>query len=115
MPDMSLSMSIDERSDDLPRTLRNRSLRTGEDTTASEREGVVVTDVRIPFFRLMLFCFKLMFAALPAIIVLAVVLHLMTEAVVRLYPDFRIWKNNLEYGRTAPGPLPAAAPAAKRP
>ncbi len=31
-------------------------------------DGGTVTDVRIPFFRMMLFCFKLVFAAIPALI-----------------------------------------------
>ena len=33
-------------------------------------DGGTVTDIRIPFFRMMMFCFKLVFAAIPALILL---------------------------------------------
>lgn len=36
--------------------------------------GNTVTDIRIPFIRLMAFCFKLVFAAVPALILLGVIL-----------------------------------------
>ena len=89
-------------SDDLPRTLRRereaRGLDRGNaassfaftptpvsgsappssaDAGRGERyvvDGNTVTDIRIPFFRMMMFCFKLVFAAIPALILLGVIL-----------------------------------------
>ena len=38
--------------------------------------GTTVTDIRVPFLRLMMFCFKLVFAAIPALILLGALLWL---------------------------------------
>lgn len=88
------------QSDDLPRTLRReREARERAaqplfsaappqppgsaflpDPIAAETSllvsGTTVTDVRIPFVRMMLFCFKLVFAAIPALILLGCLLWL---------------------------------------
>jgi hypothetical protein len=42
--------------------------------TGLEMTGGTVTDIRIPFFRLMVFCIKLVFAAIPGLILLGVLL-----------------------------------------
>jgi hypothetical protein len=117
---MSLSMSLEGRDDDLPRTLRRKSMRTeGDDLSppapldAGHAPPAVVTDIRIPFWRLVLFCFKLALAAMPAIVMLAVVLHLLTALATSVLPDFRIWKNNLEYG--ARSTQPVSPPPAQKP
>ncbi len=48
--------------------------------------GTTVTDVRIPFFRLMMFCFKLVFAAIPALILLTAILWLAGHALMTFFP-----------------------------
>ena len=53
---------------------------------ASAAHGTAVTAVDIPFFRLMLFCFKLVFAALPAIILLGVILWTIGHLLMTFYP-----------------------------
>ena len=44
MPDMSLSMSLDDRNDDLPRTLRNKSLRTSDEPMQTSASSLPMTD-----------------------------------------------------------------------
>ena len=48
--------------------------------------GNTVTDIRIPFFRLMMFCFKLVFAAIPALILLLALLWLGRPRADDLFP-----------------------------
>ncbi len=48
--------------------------------------GTTVTDVRIPFIRLMLFCLKLVFAAIPALVLLGVILWLAGHAMMTWFP-----------------------------
>jgi hypothetical protein len=48
--------------------------------------GTTVTDVRIPFLRLMVFCFKLVFAAIPALILLTAILWLAGHAMMTFFP-----------------------------
>ncbi len=48
--------------------------------------GNTVTDIRIPFFRMMVFCFKLVFAAVPALIMLGVLLWLAGHALMTYAP-----------------------------
>lgn len=48
--------------------------------------GTTVTDVRIPFFRLMMFCFKLVFAAIPALILLTAILGVAGHAMMTFFP-----------------------------
>ncbi len=90
--------------DDLPRTLRReREARERAGLTGSGHQpsayipevsvpdglvvsGTTVTDVRIPFFRLMMFCFKLVFAAIPALILLIALLWLAGHAMMTYAP-----------------------------
>ena len=48
--------------------------------------GTTVTDIRIPFFRLMMFGFKLVFAAVPALILLITLLWLAGHAMMTFFP-----------------------------
>ena len=48
--------------------------------------GGTVTDIRIPFFRMMMFCFKLVFAAIPALILLGVLIWLAGHALMTYAP-----------------------------
>ena len=48
--------------------------------------GNTVTDIRVPFFRMMLFCFKLVFAAVPALVLLGVLLWLAGHALMTYAP-----------------------------
>ncbi len=48
--------------------------------------GNTVTDIRIPFFRLMMFGFKLVFAAIPALILLIALLWLAGHAMMTFFP-----------------------------
>jgi hypothetical protein len=48
--------------------------------------GNTVTDIRIPFFRLMMFGFKLVFAAIPALILLFTILWLAGHALMTFFP-----------------------------
>ena len=48
--------------------------------------ATTVTDIRIPFFRLMMFGFKLVFAAIPALILLIALLWLAGHALMTFYP-----------------------------
>jgi hypothetical protein len=97
---MSLSMSLDERADDLPKTLRNKSLRTSDeppvmappppmasDTMTFDPLGAVVTDVRIPFWRLVFILMKVALACVPALIIVAAILWGLAEVVGTLFPQ----------------------------
>jgi hypothetical protein len=91
---MSLSMSLDDRADDLPKALRNASLRTSDDISsgsasgsASDLPGAVVTDIRIPYWRLVLFLMKVALAALPALLIVALILYGVAEVLGTLFPQ----------------------------
>lgn len=109
MPDMSLSMSLDDRNDDLPKTLRNKSLRTSDEPPlqASPAMGspmarpapltvgahgvtagsAVVTDVQIPFLRLVVFLMKVALACIPALLIVAMLLWGIAEVVGAIFPN----------------------------
>lgn len=98
--------------DDLPRTLRREreardraqqsSLASGIPLSAGTPAGTyvpaptmpehlaisgnTVTDIRIPFSRLMIFGFKLVFAAIPALILLFAILWLAGHALMNFFP-----------------------------
>jgi hypothetical protein len=96
--------------DDLPRTLRReREARERAGLTSSVpplgaapspagyvpepavsdglvMSGGTVTDVRIPFFRLMMICLKLVFAAIPALMVLGGILWLAGHLLMTFFP-----------------------------
>ena len=102
---MSLSMSLEDRQDDLPRTLRRKSLRSAGDDgplepslTRSTADNVV-TGIDIPFTRLVMFCFKLAFAALPALVFLAAVLYVIGMAVGVLFPNLNAVTFGIKIGR----------------
>ena len=48
----------------------------------NDQTPVIVTDLRIPFFRLMLFCVKVALAAIPAAIIVSVVVSVLAAIVV---------------------------------
>ncbi len=48
--------------------------------------GQTVTDIRIPFFRLMMICIKLVFAAVPALILLFALLWLGGHLLMTYFP-----------------------------
>lgn len=103
---MSLSMSLEDRQDDLPRTLRRKSLRSAADDDAQlepamtrSKSDNVVTGIDIPFTRLVMICFKLALAALPALVFLAVVLYLIGMAVGVLFPNLNAVTFGIKIGR----------------
>ena len=101
MPDMSLSMSLDDRQDDLPKTLRNKSLRTSDEpmhtAPAASRpapppdyavtDGTIVRDIKIPFWRLVVFLMKVALACVPALLIVAVMLWGIAEVAGALFPN----------------------------
>ena len=96
MPDMSLSMSLEDRHDDLPKTFRNPGLRTSDEpmqtTSSSGRSGLqatggVVTDIKIPFWRLVVFLMKVALACIPALLIVAMILWGVAEVVGALFPN----------------------------
>lgn len=48
--------------------------------------GNTITDIRVPFVRLMLFCFKLVFAAVPALILLGIILWTAGHLLMTFFP-----------------------------
>ena len=107
MPEPTFSMTAD---DDLPRTIRRerdarerqareREAREREAATASvpsiEREGdfgmpaprSTVTDIDVPFFRLMMFSIKAVFAAIPAMVALIALLWLFGQGLQSFFPQ----------------------------
>ena len=101
MPDMSLSMSLEDRQDDLPKTLRNKSLRTSDEplqaqpssAPPSARRGLhlgedgVVNDIQIPFLRLVVFLMKVALACIPALLIVAVLLWGIAEVTGAVFPN----------------------------
>lgn len=96
-------------SDDLPRTLRREReareragigglphtasapVATAYIPEATQHDGIAmsggtVTDVRIPFFRLMMISIKLVLAAIPALILLGVLLWLAGHLLMTFFP-----------------------------
>jgi len=49
-------------------------------------QGNVVTDIQIPFFRLMWLCFKLLFAAIPALVLLGCLMWLAGHLLISYAP-----------------------------
>ncbi|MEZ5785535.1 MAG: hypothetical protein R3D62_03390 [Xanthobacteraceae bacterium] len=61
-------------------------------------QPLVITDIRIPFFRLVLFLVKLSLAAIPAAIILAVVsvlISLLLGALFDLHMDFMMRRGSV--------------------
>ena len=104
MAEPSLSMTAEE--DDLPRTIRRE--RDAREREARERSAVVptgpaalerggdyampapaatVTDFDVPFSKLMMFFIKAVFAAVPALLLLTVMLWLFGQGLQQAYPQ----------------------------
>ena len=98
MSEPHLSMTAD---DDLPRTVRRerdaqRAARERESTMASpvmEQDGYVqagppatVTDFDVPFAKLVMFFIKAAFAAIPAILLVLIMLWLLGQALQAFFP-----------------------------
>jgi hypothetical protein len=104
MPEPTFSMTAD---DDLPRTIRRerearerqareqREAAVAGPVASMEREspfptaapGSTVTDIDVPFFRLMAFFIKAVFAAIPALIVLTALLWLFGQGLQSFFPQ----------------------------
>jgi hypothetical protein len=50
-------------------------------------ERIVITDLRIPFWRLVVFLIKLAFAAIPATVVVTLIIMLVSAALVAVLGD----------------------------
>lgn len=105
---MERNVALGDAADDLPRTLRRereaRDRAQGgaalnatkpaqgfvPEATAwadqSAPQPATVTAIDVSFFRLMLFCFKLVFAALPAILLLGAILWTIGHLLMTYYP-----------------------------
>ncbi|HLB07686.1 MAG TPA: hypothetical protein VJN41_08345 [Alphaproteobacteria bacterium] len=108
MTDANYLLSADDDADDLPRTLRReREARAREareraaagppqflardddydaEPLAGEPVPAVVTRFDVPFFRLMTFFMKAVLAAIPALILLGVILWFAGDLLQALYP-----------------------------
>lgn len=108
MSEPSLSMTADD-DDDLPRTIRRerdarereaRERQAAIPSPAFEREGFMsgavaapsapaatVTDFEVPFVRLMLFFLKAVIAAIPALLVLTLLLWLFGHGLQSYFPQ----------------------------
>jgi hypothetical protein len=107
MPEPTFSMTAD---DDLPRTIRRERdarERQAREREARERETVAapmpsmdrdgdldmpaprstVTDIDVPFFRLMMFFIKAVFAAIPAMVALTALLWLLGQGLQSYFPQ----------------------------
>ena len=100
MSEPSLSMTAD---DDLPRTIRRerdarereareRAAVVATGPTALERDGfaapaATVTDFDVPFTKLMMFFIKAVFAAIPALLLLTIMLWLFGKGLETVYPQ----------------------------
>lgn len=106
MPDMSLSMSLEDRPDDLPKTLRNPGLRTsseppmqaeptsfgrvgGQSAFALDASRTTVTDIKIPFWRLVILMMKVALASIPALVLATVLLWSMADVIGHLFPSLQ--------------------------
>lgn len=112
MSEPSLSMTVDSMTaddDDLPRTIRRE--REARDREARERQSAIpspaferqefmtgtaaassapaatVTDFDVPFLKLMLFFIKAVFAAIPALLALVVLLWLFGQGLQSYFPQ----------------------------
>ncbi len=84
---MPISLSADDHLDDLPRTLRRKSIRTAPEPIIDDGEGVVVRAMRIPLWRLMFFLIKCVLAGIPALLLLGAVLWGAGELLQIYYPE----------------------------
>jgi hypothetical protein len=101
MSEPTFSMTAD---DDLPRTIRRerearereaRERQAAASVPLAEREraydlpapGATVTAIDVPFFKLMAFFIKAVFAAVPALIVLTLLLWLLGQGLQSFFPQ----------------------------
>jgi hypothetical protein len=84
---MAITLSADDHLDDLPRTLRKRSVRSEPDRVADDGEGVVVRALKVPFWRLVFFLIKCVLAGIPALALLIAILWGAGELLEIYYPD----------------------------
>ncbi len=77
--------------DDLPRTLRreheSRARQAGEAAWVGDAAAATVTRLDIPFLHLLAFFLKAVIAAIPALILLMVLLWLAGETLTATFPD----------------------------
>jgi hypothetical protein len=95
MSDLELGLP-EGSADDLPRTLRRereareraaRAVYRAEAWTGDQQpQPAVVTAFDVPFIRLMLFCIKLVFASVPALILLTALLWIAGEVLITYFP-----------------------------
>lgn len=130
MSDLNLRLS-DGGADDLPRTLRReREARERAAQAASTAayqpdsawsadhapQPAVVTDIKVPFHKLMLFFIKAVFAAVPALIILTIMLYLGGQALKHYFPEWRHFEILIKATGTSPVSLnetPKPVPARK--
>lgn len=81
---MTLSVSDEDRLDDLPRVLGGGQ----EDEAVIDLTNlrVVVTGLQIPFFRLSWFFFKAVLAAIPALLLAVAIIWGLVEGATHLFP-----------------------------
>jgi len=89
MVDTSFDFTADDRrgatTDDIPKSLRRRD--AASRTTVAERaEGVVMTGLAIPFWQLVFFFVKCAFAAIPAVLVLAFMVGVISQVATDAFP-----------------------------
>jgi hypothetical protein len=109
MTDTAFSLSADTNLDDLPRTLRREHEARAREARRREMSGATdayptrdesysapvmeapppatVTRINVPFFRLAAFFIKAVLAAIPALILLTVILWLGGQALQAFYPE----------------------------
>ena len=84
---MAISLSADDRLDDLPRTLRKKSQRSAPETVFDDGDGVIVRALRIPFWRLVVFLIKCVLAGIPALFLLITLLWGAGEVLQTYFPE----------------------------
>jgi len=100
MPEPTFSMAAD---DDLPRTVRRerearereaRAREAGALAPVMDRDGfgtappaTTVADIDVPFFKLMAFFIKAVFAAIPALLILTALLWLLGQGLQSYFPQ----------------------------
>lgn len=79
--------SSSDLTSDLPRTFRKAPEPREEISEHDELPRTIVAGVRMPFWRLALFFLKAVVAAIPALVLLGVILFFMGQALEAFFPD----------------------------